>query len=247
MNPFKKNGKSVSIFITAGYPQKESLTEQILFLQDQGIDFLEIGIPFSDPVADGPVIQETSSIALKNGMNPELLFEQLAAIRDQVNIPLVLMGYLNPILQFGLEAFLQKCDAVGISGLIIPDLSFELVEHKYRHLFDSYPTPLIYLVTPATSNSRIIQIARESQSSFIYLVGQNKITGSSYALTAHADRYSEVKSLCGEVPVFLGFGISTPEQKKEAFRHLDGVIVGSAYLLALSKRTGDEFIQNLLS
>lgn len=247
MNPFKKNGKSLSLFITAGYPKKESLAQQILFLQEKEIDFLEIGIPFSDPMADGPVIQETSSIALKNGMNLHLLFEQLAAIKDQVKIPLVLMGYLNPILQFGLDSFLKQCESAGISGLIVPDLSFELVQHKYRSTFDAHQIPLIYLVTPSTSNTRITQIVEVSQSSFIYLVGQNKITGSSYSLSAHAKRYSEVKSLCGEVPLFLGFGISSLVQKKEAFNYLDGVIVGSAYLRALSIGKEEEFIENLVS
>ena len=247
MNPFKKNGKSLSLFITAGYPKKESLAEQILLLQEQEIDFLEIGIPFSDPMADGPVIQETSSIALKNGMNLDLLFEQLAVIKDQIKVPLVLMGYLNPILQFGLDSFLKQCKLVGISGLIIPDLSFELVQNKYRSTFDSHQIPLIYLVTPSTSDTRIAQIAQVSQMSFIYLVGQNKITGSSYSLSAHAKRYSEVKLLCGEVPLFLGFGISSSVQKKEAFNYLDGVIVGSAYLRALSIGKEEEFIENLVS
>jgi tryptophan synthase alpha chain len=247
MNPFKKSGKSLSIFITAGYPKKESLIEQILFLQEQEIDFLEIGTPFSDPMADGPVIQETSSIALKNGMNLDLLFEQLTTIKQQIKIPLVLMGYLNPILQFGLDSFLEKCQPLGISGLIIPDLSFELVQHKYKSTFDTYSVPLIYLVTPSTSNDRIIQVAQASQSSFIYLVGQNKITGSSYSLSAHAERYLEVKSLCGEVPLFLGFGISGSDQKKEAFTYLDGVIVGSAYLRALSLGKEEEFIEKLVS
>nr|WP_294860842.1 tryptophan synthase subunit alpha [uncultured Fluviicola sp.] len=247
MNPFKKNEKSLSLFVTAGYPEKESLTQQILDLQERGIDFIEIGIPFSDPLADGPVIQETSSIALKNGMNLNLLFEQLTAIRDQVKIPLVLMGYLNPILQFGLDSFLEQCESVGISGLIIPDLSFELVQHKYKRTFDSHRVPLIYLVTPSSTNARITQIVQASRSSFIYLVGQNKITGSSYSLSANAKRYSEVKSLCGEVPLFLGFGISSSAQKKEAFNYLDGVIVGSAYLQALSIGKEEEFIENLVS
>ncbi|TSJ45821.1 tryptophan synthase subunit alpha [Fluviicola chungangensis] len=247
MNPFKKTEKSVSIFITAGYPNKTSLPEQIQLLQDQGIDFLEIGIPFSDPMADGPVIQEISSTALKNGMNLKLLFEQLSEIKEQIKIPLVLMGYLNPILQFGLTAFLEKCKSIGVSGLIIPDLSFELVQQKYLDYFRSFDVPLIYLITPATSDLRIAQIAHASSRSFIYLVGQNKITGSSYSLSVNSARYSEIKSLCGEVPLFLGFGISDASQKREAFSHADGVIIGSAYLKALSEQREKEFLENLLS
>jgi tryptophan synthase alpha chain len=247
MNPFKKNGKSVSIFLTAGYPQKESLSQQILFLQNQGIDFLEIGIPFSDPMADGPVIQETSFIALKNGMNITVLFEQLEAIKDQINIPLVIMSYLNPILQFGLDAFLLKCEESSISGLIIPDLSFDLVQNNYQKHFGISKTPLIYLITPSTPTERITQIAQVSSDSFIYLIGQNKITGSSYALSDYADRYSEIKSLCQDIPLFLGFGISTAAQKKEAFKKVDGVIIGSAYLQALSQKKEVEFVEKLMS
>ncbi|WP_300659683.1 tryptophan synthase subunit alpha [Fluviicola sp.] len=247
MNPFKKNGKSVSIFITAGYPEKESLSTQILSLQKQGIDFIEIGIPFSDPMADGPVIQETSAVALKNGMNLSLLFEQLSEIRGHIHIPLVIMSYLNPILQFGADLFLEKCKSAGISGLIIPDLSFELVREKYRNSFGSGSIPLIFLITPSTSDARITQIAAASSNSFVYLVGQNKITGSSYSLSEHTNRYSELKELCQEVPLFLGFGISNAEQKNEAFRTVDGIIVGTAYLRAISQKKEEEFVEKLLS
>lgn len=247
MNPFKKQGKSVSIFLTAGYPQKESLPQQILFLQNQEIDFLEIGIPFSDPIADGPVIQETSSIALKNGMTISVLFEQLEVVKDQIKIPLVIMSYLNPILQFGLDSFLRKCEGLGISGLIIPDLSFDLVREKYQKHFGSSTIPLIYLITPSTSNARITQIAHASSDSFIYLVSQNKITGSSYTLSEYTGRYSEIKSLCKEVPLFLGFGISNAAQKKEAFNEVDGIIIGSAYLQALSQKKEAEFLEKLMS
>ena len=246
MNPFKKNGKSVSIFLTAGYPQIESLSQQILFLQNQEIDFLEIGIPFSDPMADGPVIQETSFIALKNGMHITVLFEQLESIKDQIKIPLVIMSYLNPILQFDLGSFLLKCKESGISGLIIPDLSFNLVQNKYQKYFDLSKIPLIYLITPSTPNERIVQIAQVSSGSFIYLIGQNKITGSSYALSDYASRYSEIKSLCKEVPLFLGFGISTAAQKEEAFKEVDGIIIGSAYLQALSQKKETEFLEKLM-
>lgn len=247
MNPFKKNGKSVSIFITAGYPEKESLSEQILSLQAQRIDFIEIGIPFSDPMADGPVIQETSAVALKNGMNLTLLFEQLSSIKEQIRIPLVIMSYLNPILQFGADLFLEKCQSAGISGLIIPDLSLELVREKYHASFGSGKIPLIYLITPSTSDARIAQIVEASSNSFIYLVGQNKITGSSYSLSEHVDRYSELKQLCREVPLFLGFGISNAAQKQEAFQSVDGIIVGTAYLRAISEKKEEEFVEKLLS
>lgn len=247
MNPFKKTKKSVSIFITAGYPEKESLPQQILSLQEQGIDFLEIGIPFSDPMADGPIIQETNTIALKNGMTLPLLLEQLESIKNQVNIPLVLMGYLNPILQFGLETFLGKCEFLGISGLIIPDLSYELAHSKYREIINESTIPLIYLITPGTSDERVSQIVAASSNAFVYLVGQNSITGSAYSLQKHATRYKQMKQICADVPLFLGFGISTADQKKEAFHYTDGVIVGSAYLKAISEKKEIHFIEKLLS
>lgn len=247
MNPFKKDGKSVSIFITAGYPEKDSLIRQIPRLQEQGIDFIEIGIPFSDPLADGPVIQETSLLALKNGMTIPLLFEQLSVITPPIHIPLVIMSYLNPILQFGADRFLEQCKLAGIAGLIIPDLSLELVRKKYAASFGSGKIPLIYLITPYTPDSRVSETVKASADSFVYLVGQNKITGASYSLAEQADRYSDLKRLCADTPLFLGFGISTPEQKKEAFQSVDGVIVGTAYLRAILEGKEKEFIEKLRS
>ncbi|MXN89962.1 tryptophan synthase subunit alpha [Flavobacterium sp. Sd200] len=246
MNPFIKDTKQVSIFVTAGYPKLDSLKEQLLQLQEQGVDFIEVGIPFSDPMADGPVIQQTSTIALQNGMKLGLLLDQLDEIKTQVHIPLVLMGYLNPVLQFGLDAFLERCKKLNIASLILPDLSVELYETKYKDVFEKYGIPVTFLVTPLTPDARVERIAQVCKNSFVYLVGQNSITGQGYSISNDlAARYTQLKKLCGAIPLFLGFGIDSKEKKEKAFTSVDGVIVGTAYLKAV--KAGDEdFVKELL-
>ena len=247
MNPFIKNKKQVSIFVTAGFPEIDSLTEQIRYLQEKGIDFIEVGIPFSDPMADGPVIQETSSIALENGMKLHLIFDQIRSIVSEVQIPLVLMGYLNPVLQFGLEKFLKNCQELNIKSLILPDLSVELYQTKYAAIFQKYAIPVTFLVTPETPNERIVRIASVCAESFVYLVGQNSITGAGYEMDQQKiARYSEIKQLCGTTPLFLGFGIDSKAKKEQGFEQCDGVIVGTAYLKALKSGTQDRFLVDLL-
>ncbi|KOS07996.1 hypothetical protein AM493_19515 [Flavobacterium akiainvivens] len=248
MNPFIKNKKQVSIFTTAGYPQVNSLKNQLLQLQAQGVDFAEVGIPFSDPMADGPVIQETSTIALQNGMRLELLLQQLEESKNEIHIPLVLMGYLNPVLQFGLENFLARCQKLGIASLILPDLSLELYEKRYKAAFSRYNIPVTFLITPLTPNVRVQQIAHACKNSFVYLVGQNSITGQSYNINNQlTERYHELKQLCGDTPLFLGFGIDSAAKKQQAFESVDGVIVGTAYLKAVKNGTEKDFVNALLS
>jgi tryptophan synthase alpha chain len=247
MNPFKKDKKQVSIFITAGYPERDSLKTQLLQLQNQGVDFAEIGIPFSDPMADGPVIQETSTIALQNGMTLELLLQQVKDIQNEIDMPLVLMGYLNPVLQFGLENFLQGCQKLGIASLILPDLSLELYEKRYKLAFCKYNIPVTFLITPLTPDARVQQIAQACKDSFVYLVGQNSITGQSYTIDNQlTNRYHELKKLCGGTPLFLGFGIDSAAKKQQAFESVDGVIVGTAYLRAVKKGLEKDFLEELL-
>ena len=183
MNKFKKDKKQLSIFITAGFPELNSTGKQILELQSKGVDFIEVGIPFSDPMADGPTIQQSSEVALKNGMTLELLFEQLKAIKEEVKIPIVLMGYLNPVLAFGLENFLAACQQVNVSTVIIPDLSFEIYQRFYQTTFEKHGVSLVFLVTPDTSEERISQIEEVSQNSFVYLVSSKKITGGKFEVT----------------------------------------------------------------
>jgi len=247
MNPFIQQHKQLSVFVTAGFPTLESLPEQLLYLQSQGIDFIEIGIPFSDPMADGPVIQHTSSIALENGMQLDLLFRQIASVREQLTIPLVLMGYLNPVLQYDLGKFLGKCQELKIASVILPDLSVELFETKYLAVFSSFNVPVTFLITPNTPNERVSRIATVCAKSFVYLVGQNSITGNSYTIDAAMQkRYAELKSLCRTTPLFLGFGIDSKAKKEQAFQQCDGAIVGSAYLKALEIQTENVFLSKLI-
>ena len=248
MNPFKKEHKQTSIFVTAGFPALNSLEVQIEFLQNQGVDFIEIGIPFSDPLADGPTIQQSSALAIANGMSIKELFNQLRSSKLKVNIPLVLMGYLNPVMQYGLDEFLKTCDELEIKGLILPDLSFELYEKRYKTIFDRYEVQLCFLVTPQTEDVRIKAIAEQCKNSFIYLVSQNSITGNSFELDSKLKaRYGEIKALCGDTPLFLGFGIDSAEKRQSAFETCDGVIIGTAYLKALENRTSAIFLQEILN
>lgn len=247
MNPFQKTHKQVSIFTTAGYPQRESLPEQLIRLQELGVDFIEIGIPFSDPMADGPVIQHTSSIALENGMTLDILFRQLTGIRGQITVPLVLMGYLNPVLQYGLGNFLAKCQELKIASLILPDLSYELYNTRYAKVFQAYNVPVTFLITPATDNERVKRIALACRESFVYLVGQTSITGNGYLIDeAKQVRYRELKMVCGATPLFLGFGIDSPQKRDQGFQECDGVIIGSAYLKSLAEGASETFLENIL-
>ena len=161
MNPFIKSSKQLSIFTTAGYPNLNSLISQIAQFEDNDIDFIEVGIPFSDPMADGPIIQNTSDIALRNGMNMDLIFQQLAAINT--SIPLVLMGYLNPVMTFGLNKFLGKCHSLNIRTVILPDLSLEIYERYHKSTFERYNVHPVFLITPSTDHSRVIQIAKANR------------------------------------------------------------------------------------
>ncbi len=247
MNPFIKNKKQLSIFITAGYPTLESTTSQILELQEKGLDFIEVGIPFSDPMADGPVIQETSSIALSNGMQMDLLFEQLKSIEDQIRIPLVLMGYLNPVLQYGLEKFLGKCQEIQIASVILPDMSLELYNRFYKQSFEQYGIPVSFLITPLSKNERIEEIAEVCENSFVYLVSVTSITGEKNRIDAELiNRYAEIKQLCKNTPVMLGFGISNSADVKKAQTHCDGAIIGSAYLKSVKNGEEKQFVEALM-
>lgn len=247
MNPFIKDKKQLSIFITAGYPKLESTKEQLLSLQIAGVDFIELGIPFSDPMADGPVIQESSAIALQNGMQMNLMFEQLESIKDQLTIPIVLMGYLNPIMQFGVEHFLDKAKSCKIKGFIIPDLSLEIVTSTHFSLFLESDIPLIFLITPTTSNERISEITKHSHNGFIYLVTSNATTGQNDEVKMDQTRFQEIKAITKEIPLFLGFGIKTKSDVQNAQLIADGAIIGSEYIRKVNQNTEKEYIQSLLN
>ncbi|HLW50293.1 MAG TPA: tryptophan synthase subunit alpha, partial [Sphingobacteriaceae bacterium] len=170
------NKNSLSVYFTAGYPHLDSTLPIALSLQDAGVDFLEIGFPYSDPVADGPVIQHSSSVALENGMTLPKLFEQLQDLKNQIQIPVFLMGYFNPVMQYGVEAFCQSCKNSGVSGVIIPDLPLYEYETIYKDLFEKYEIPFVFMITPQTEDARIRRIDKLSKS-FIYVLSSPSVTG----------------------------------------------------------------------
>jgi tryptophan synthase alpha chain len=234
----------LSIFLTAGYPKLTDLQSQIALLEQYDVDFIEVGIPFSDPLADGPVIQDSSSIALKNGMSLNVIFEQLRSI--ETSVPLILMGYLNPILQFGIEKFLVETRNAGIDKLVLPDLSMEIYERDYQALFDEYGITPCFLVTPKTKNERIQRAAALSSKGFVYLVSSNSTTGTNNDASEDLqERYKEIKSRCEGTPVIIGFGIRDKASFKEATQHVDGGIIGSAFIQSLKKGNQKEFLRAL--
>ena len=244
MNPFIKSTKQLSIFTTAGYPKLESLKVQIEQFVNNHIDFIEVGIPFSDPMADGPTIQKTSEIALRNGMNMDLIFQQLKEINTA--IPVVLMGYLNPVMTFGLEKFLKNCQELNVRTVILPDLSLEIYERYHKEIFLLHGVHPVFLVTPKTDHDRIVRIAEACAESFVYLVSSNATTGSNLKQDEkNDDVYKEIKTLCGSTPLFIGFGIKTKSDIVRIQQSSDGAIIGSAYLEAVAKNKAVAFLRNL--
>jgi tryptophan synthase alpha chain len=205
-------------------------------------------MPFSDPVADGPVIQQSSLLALKNGMTVKKLFEQLQGIREKVNIPLILMGYLNPVLQFGVEAFCRKCEEVGIDGVILPDLPLNEYQDTYRDLFARHNLHNILLITPQTSEKRLLEIDQASHG-FIYMVSSSSTTGAKTSVSDfHLDYFERIKNMNLKNPRLIGFGISNKETFDNACGYAQGAIIGSAFVKALSE-TGslDDKISNFVN
>ncbi|HEY9184518.1 MAG TPA: tryptophan synthase subunit alpha [Salegentibacter sp.] len=227
--------KLLSIYFTAGYPEPEDTISIIKDLEKSGVDFIEIGLPFSDPLADGPTIQESSGVALKNGMTTKRLFKQLEGIREEVEIPLIIMGYFNPILQFGVEEFCKKCAAVGIDGLIIPDLPVEEYNEKYRPIFEKFGLSNIFLITPQTSDERIRFIDSVSEG-FIYMVSTASVTGSTKGFTQETrDYFRRISAMKLKNPQIVGFGISDEETYQQATSFAKGAIIGSAFIKHLNQ------------
>lgn len=246
----EKSGEILSIYLTAGYPGLNDTPVLLRSLAEHGADMIEIGIPFSDPLADGPVIQHSSQVALSNGMSLKLLFSQLKEIRSSIDIPLVLMGYLNPILQMGMETFLEHCSKTGIDGVIIPDLPPDEYESSYRELFQSFGIHHALLITPHTGAERIERIAALS-SGFLYLVSDSSTTGSKSSVTHHQlDYFLRIQKMELPVPTLIGFGISNHETFKAACGFASGAIIGSAFIKALadaSSLTLDERVRKFVS
>jgi len=231
----EQDKKLLSIYFTAGYPQLNDTVSIIHELEQNGVDMIEIGLPFSDPLADGPTIQESSTQAIKNGMTTSLLFEQLKDIRKTVKIPLIIMGYFNPMMQFGLEKFCQKCVEIGIDGLIVPDLPLYVYENEYKVIFEKYKLKNIFLITPQTSNERIAQIDAISDS-FIYMVSSAAVTGSQNGFgNEQLDYFKRIANLNLKNPQIVGFGIKDKETFERATNHQKGAIIGSAFIKFLAK------------
>jgi tryptophan synthase alpha chain len=228
-----KKEKILSVYFTAGYPSLNSVEEIIILLEKNGADMIEIGIPYSDPLADGPVIQETSKIAIANGMSIKKLFSQLQNIRKKTTVPLLLMGYLNPILQFGFQDFCESAANAGINGLIIPDLPMQEYEQEYKKNVTANNLKNIFLITPDTSEKRIRQIDALS-SGFIYMVSTASTTGKTRSFSEEQLTYfKRVADMKLKNPALAGFGIHNRETKEQVFKYVNGAIVGSAYLRAL--------------
>ena len=231
-NPEKKN---LSIYFTAGYPNLNDTITILNELQNSGVDLVEIGMPFSDPLADGPTIQKSSEIALKNGITLKLLFEQLKDIRNFIDIPLVLMGYLNPVLQFGIQNFCEQAHKIGIDGILLPDLPMQEYVEQYRPAFEQNELANIFLITPQTSDERVRKVD-ELSNGFIYMVSSASTTGSQLPLDLALDDYARrIHDMHLKNPVMAGFGISNKASFEKATAYTNGAIIGSAFIKAIEK------------
>ena len=239
---FKRKSKNIlSIYFTAGFPELNSSMEILKQLEESGVDMVELGMPFSDPLADGPVIQHSSEVALQNGMNMDLLFEQTKEFRKHISIPVILMGYLNPLLQYGVEKFLQRAAENGFDGLIIPDLPLREYELHYKQLFEKYNLKNIFLITPNTTEERIKKIDALSDG-FIYLVSTAGTTGARDSFsTEQQDYFKRIAFYKLDNPLLAGFGISNSKTFEQACLHTNGAIIGSAFIKAL--QAGDYKLQ----
>jgi len=228
--------KLLSIYFTAGYPALEDTTTVIEELVKSGVDMIEIGLPFSDPLADGPTIQESSTAALKNGMTTAKLFDQIKDIRKTVDIPLIVMGYFNPMLQYGVEKFCSTCAEIGIDGLIMPDLPLAEYEEHYQTTFEKYGLKMIFLITPQTSDERIRQIDAASDG-FIYMVSSASTTGKTSGFSSvQTDYFERIAALNLKNPQIVGFGIKDEETFKAATQTAQGAIIGSAFIKTLTEK-----------
>jgi len=237
---FEQKPKDVlNIYFTAGYPSLESTEKIILSLAQNGVDLIEIGIPYSDPMADGTTIQESSAQALKNGITLDILFGQIKKIRPKVELPFVAMGYLNQMMQYGVERFLKACNDSGIDGLIIPDLPLDIYETEFQDLFTQYNISINFLITPQTSASRIRQ-ADELTNGFIYMVSQSSITGNTADINHEQVNYfNRINDMNLKNPKLIGFGIHDQQTKNQAFKYAQGAIIGSAFIRAIGKDEND--------
>ena len=246
----KKDKNLLSIYFTCGYPKLNDTTNVISALEKSGVDFIEVGLPYSDPLADGPTIQESSQKALENGINLDVIFEQLLVLKETNKTPLVLMGYLNQMLKYGEDKFCQKVVDCGIDTLILPDLPMVEFENHYKELFDKYGLTNVFLITPHTSEERIKKIDSYSKA-FIYVVASASITGAKGAISNNQIAYFErIKSMNLKSKLIIGFGISDKQTFNTACKYANGTIIGSAFIKYLGENGIDKidnFIKQIIS
>lgn len=241
-----KSSAILSVYFTAGYPQLNDTLPVLEALQANGVDLVEIGIPFSDPMADGIVIQESGHQALQNGMNLQLLFDQLGSVRPAIHLPLVMMGYLNPVMQFGFHKFCSECKRVGVDGMIIPDLPMDDYLSEYKAIAESFGLKFIFLITPETSEERI-RIIDEQTDGFIYMVSSAAVTGTQKSFDSREAYFQRIAAMNLRNPRLIGFGVSNKATLEMVNRYASGAIVGSAFIKSL--QTGcsiSEAVQALL-
>ncbi|MFT3936111.1 MAG: tryptophan synthase subunit alpha [Chitinophagaceae bacterium] len=249
---FKRKSKNVlNVYCTAGYPHLDSTLSVMKALQESGADIIELGMPYSDPLADGPVIQHSSGIALANGMTIEKLFGQLQDFRKQVQVPVILMGYMNPVLQYGFEKFCQHAAALPIDGLILPDLPEHEFETEYGPVMQRYGLDFIFLVTPETSEERIKKLDQLS-TGFLYAVSSSSTTGSDKNMNDVNAYLQRLKSYNLKNPILVGFGIKDKPSFEAACKHANGAIIGTAFIKALDGAADvtvatNTFIKNIIS
>ncbi|AZB25647.1 tryptophan synthase subunit alpha [Chryseobacterium bernardetii] len=241
--------KKLNIYFTAGIPELESTTDIIQLIQDSGADMIEIGMPYSDPVADGPVIQKAHELALQNGMTIEKLFSQLKTIKDEIKIPVILMGYINPVLSFGFEKFCKECSESGVSGLILPDLPPIEFEKNYQHILKKYNLNFTFLVTPETSDERI-QYLDSLSSGFLYAVSSSSTTGNENTVIKNENYLTRLADLPLKNPVMIGFGIKSKQDFENVTEKADGGIIGTAFVNVLLqdkdwKKNAIDFIHSI--
>ena len=247
---FRETKNILNIYVTAGFPRLNNTVEIVKQLEQSGVDMVEIGMPFSDPMADGPTIQNSSEVAIKNGITLNLIFDQIAEIRKTVSIPIVMMGYYNQVLQYGDIAFFEKAKTVGVDGFILPDLPLDTYQKKYKRLLNSLELDCIFLITPQTTTERIKLIDQES-SGFLYVVSSYSITGSKNDIKqAQIDYFKRIKALNLTNPKLIGFGISNKATFDTACEYAEGAIIGSAFIKALKnsknvKETIKEYIEGI--
>jgi tryptophan synthase alpha chain len=230
----RKKGNILSVYFTAGFPKLEDTMHELKALQANGVDMVEIGMPFSDPMADGVVIQNSSQVALKNGMSIRKLFAQLTNVRSEINIPLIMMGYLNPIMQFGFDNFCEECNWVGVDGMIIPDLPMADFLAEYKKITERYGLEFIFLITPETSEERIREIDNHTNG-FIYMVSSAATTGTQNSFDDKVEYFNRINAMNLKNSRLVGFGISNKSTRDMVNRYSSGAIIGSAFIKALQE------------